>query len=545
MASFYIDKLSDIDSLPVVSNMEIICSFASEKDKDVPLVAYNLAQLKNKGCFVSFFIDVEKYNPSDKDIAFYKALHEALAKEGISLKFSGGHKDDYSLAELIKADAALDAFIKQINDSVYSPFEKYILIYDYLSKRKYKEDGPSKEDNYLSRDIISVMNSDYIVCEGFANLMDYLCQNVGIKCLCQGLKIMHKGEEERHMNNLVKIDDDIYDIHGLYYSDVTWDSSAEGRSLVFCLIPLGDHQKMDSIIIPEPFYQIFYRKPNVMMKYLDRVGNQIIGENACFSLPFRYDYVEGCLEEFLHMQEEVKSSYEPALQMFLKNRHHAITVLKDMLKRKGVPENAYLGSHFTPYGCALPALIATLIVNDRNLLLLDQRIDTLLKHMKNPANKEGEVYQYEDMVYYHNPNVYKTLDILNSLSDTDVNLSMKNLAKRKVQYYYSPAFIALPFDEAAIRKFLYDEVSLIINDIRIMMLFNKAKEIVDKEYPIGKPIAVEKYQRALINIFERQGDKPLVALQKADEAVKRTTYYAEKVYSSTATNCFRQATLKK
>ena len=545
MAFYYVEHLNEVATLPSVREMNIIYDFNDEREKDVSLVLNTLLPLKRRGSLVRFFIDVEKYNPSDKDIAFYTALNQVLEKEGIILRFSGGHKEDYSLNELIKADQALDAFIKKINSPSLSPFEKYLLIYDYLSKRKYKEDGPSKEDNYLSRDIIAVMNSDYIVCEGFANLMDYLCQNVGIKCICQGLKTFHEGKEERHMNNLVQIDDDKYDIHGLYYSDVTWDSTASGRTFIFCLIPLDDSTKMSGLIIPEPFYQIFYRKPNTMIKYLDDINGFILGSSVSYSLPYHFDYYPGKLERILKMDKEVKGSFAPALEMFIKNRRHVTMVLRDIMKRKGVPNNIYLGSHYVPYGCSLPSLIATLILNDRNLFIIEQRIDLLLKNAKTPLSNEGEMYQYEDMVYYRNPDVYKTLDILDSLKDSDLNLSYRAMSKKKVETLFSAAYVAMPFDEATIHKNLYGEVMMILDDIRIMGLFNYVKTFVDKKYPMGQPIPISKFQTALKTIYQYQGDHQMIALAKVQDAINMTIRYASAIYRDGAANCFKQATAKK
>ena len=99
-----------------------------------------------------------------------------------------------------------------------------MLIYNFLSNKSYKAEDVLGEDVHQARDIISIMNSHYIVCEGYANLMKYLCDNVGIPCINQILGLGKNSD--RHMNNLVYLDDDKYKIHGLYYSDVTWDNVA-------------------------------------------------------------------------------------------------------------------------------------------------------------------------------------------------------------------------------------------------------------------------------------------------------------------------------
>lgn len=141
--------------------------------------------------------------------------------------FYGGR----SLNDEIIANRKLNDIIDFINNSKFSgepfsQFEKFLLAYQYVANRVYKNAGKP-------RWVPNIMTSDNIVCTGYANLLKYICDNIGIECQCQDLVVNHlkNGEVDKiedHTNNVVYIKDDKYGIDGLFYCDACWDSPKQG-----------------------------------------------------------------------------------------------------------------------------------------------------------------------------------------------------------------------------------------------------------------------------------------------------------------------------
>ena len=546
---FYINHINELETFDVKSRkVNFVFKFIDKEEQNVELLMKSLISLKEKGYQIIFSINVEDYNPDDDDIMFYMSLNKALEKENILLKFSGGYKSDYALDELLKADTVLDNFIKELKDESLSPFEKYLLIYTYLAKKKYKAEEDSSIDAHLSRDLIAVMNSDYIVCEGYANLMEYLCNNVGIWCIEQGVKIVESEEKfEKHKNNLVKIDDDKYNIHGLYYSDVTWDSGfARGNSFSLCLIPIDDVFRIKSYIIPEHFYLIFYQYSGTLVRLLDPYFFDAIGNIVSYNKPFHYEYREGRFESLFHMQKEVKKSYREAIDSYIEKRHHVLAILKDLMIKKAVPFDAYSTSDYrVPYGCSLSALIAALVASEDNIEYVEGKIDLLLSHLQTPADKKGQRYQFEELPIYINPHLYKTLDILDKMPDEEINIPYRELCKRKVDPPATKNDFFKNFDDVMLERRKYENLALIIDNIRLIDLYDGAEEYVKKEFPLGEPIPVETFRKALVEMYKHQGSHELVATAKANEAINITKGFAERIFEDKAINNFYKEAAKK
>ena len=157
-----------------------------------------------------------------------------------------------------------------------SPLEKMVYAYDITKKfKKYKL--PKKENRNivnmsydeklkirsLSRDLYKILDNDYIVCVGFANLLHDLLSKLGIDSISQSVDIdlaRHKSIKQLRDNNknwkelspqekhklishqvsyipkdsyeghrrlMVRIKDEKYGIDGLYISDPTWDNDYE------------------------------------------------------------------------------------------------------------------------------------------------------------------------------------------------------------------------------------------------------------------------------------------------------------------------------
>ena len=143
---------------------------------------------------------------------------------------------DYDIERYKKEEEKLEKLVSNIKNSTLSPFEKYLACYNIAKKFKpYKENPDNREQARYLRYILED-NNEYIVCVGFANLLNALLDRVEIQNQVIGVSVdtsYDKGftiedkslEMVGHARNLIKISDDKYGIYGYYLADSTWDNS--------------------------------------------------------------------------------------------------------------------------------------------------------------------------------------------------------------------------------------------------------------------------------------------------------------------------------
>lgn len=116
-------------------------------------------------------------------------------------------------------------FVKRYN---LSQIEQVMLIYDIIKANKYKKESDNENYNE-SRDLNRIINGDKIVCVGYANLINYILTSLKIK---NRIVLMnYSNKRERHVRNLVFINDKKYNINGLFLLDCTWDSKKDQKYL--------------------------------------------------------------------------------------------------------------------------------------------------------------------------------------------------------------------------------------------------------------------------------------------------------------------------
>lgn len=153
----------------------------------------------------------------------------------------------YTYEEFHKINKRLDILIKELDDSM-SPFEKYIYIYNLVRKYKqYKVIDQSEvldlkqlvENKNQSCNLKYILDSKYMDCRGFSFLLQTLLNKVGIESTDFGVYVkMPDGSKAGHSRTIINLDDDKYDIHGIFISDPTWDSQNKDDSLEYSLLPI-------------------------------------------------------------------------------------------------------------------------------------------------------------------------------------------------------------------------------------------------------------------------------------------------------------------
>lgn len=142
----------------------------------------------------------------------------------------------YPKKEYLKEEEQLEKLIEPIKKANLSPFEKYLAVYNIVKQFKpYKENNDDKDQ---SRYLRYILNNDYMVCVGYAKLLQTLLNKVEIPCVYYSVEVdtsydfgFTKEEIathlESHARNIIKINDPKYNINGIYIADATWDNYME------------------------------------------------------------------------------------------------------------------------------------------------------------------------------------------------------------------------------------------------------------------------------------------------------------------------------
>lgn len=145
------------------------------------------------------------------------------------LEINYGDLHNCTVEEFLAMRQTLDFFNDLVQENNLSPTEILMYAYDIMKTFRYKE---NKEDKDKSRYLHNIVMTDYIVCVGYAKFMEQILKENNIKAIAVGVTCdLGNGEYGGHERNLVYLDDDKYDIHGIYAIDATWDS-AKGRPIL-------------------------------------------------------------------------------------------------------------------------------------------------------------------------------------------------------------------------------------------------------------------------------------------------------------------------
>lgn len=163
------------------------------------------------------------------------------------------HNDlyDYSHKEYLKEEEKLDNLITPLVGKELSPLEKYMAVYNIVKNyKKYRENKNQLEE---SRYLRYILDNEYMVCVGYAKLLEVLCERVGVNVVCYGMNVdvsYDDGytledkpvEAAGHERCIISIDDDKYNVHGLYIVDPTWDNALDENRLNHVLMTFDKMQ---------------------------------------------------------------------------------------------------------------------------------------------------------------------------------------------------------------------------------------------------------------------------------------------------------------
>lgn len=228
---------SDINKVKIKSNTGEYSIDISGKDisievtdPDMNISAYLFNYFKNKGYNVNdvcFCLTDFMRNPVVKDYTDfdYSLLDSLSTLVNLKVNYEGNTKtssyDDFKgLAMSMKWYRSL------LNDYDLSPVEKLAFGYDIMKTFEYKE--ATNEDVFESREPYKIIKTGNIVCVGYTNMLAAILKGTeGISFTDFSVSCYKEDDKTLsgyHSRGLVKVDDDKYNIHGVYVVDPTWDS---------------------------------------------------------------------------------------------------------------------------------------------------------------------------------------------------------------------------------------------------------------------------------------------------------------------------------
>ena len=140
-----------------------------------------------------------------------------------------GNTGYVKLEDCLKTMSAIKKQAESIKSLGLSQMETIMYVYDYVRNRVYQYEDET-ETEFKSRDLSEVMFGDKIVCSGYANIFHAMLYYLGIDSQLIVLDDRKDPENKAgHARNAIYIKDPKYDIDGVYYFDVTWDSKVAER----------------------------------------------------------------------------------------------------------------------------------------------------------------------------------------------------------------------------------------------------------------------------------------------------------------------------
>lgn len=465
-------------------------------------------RLNKLGYETKVFVNAEGFQFTAEDFDIFLDFEKELEDKNSNLYFSEFTRD-FTIDETLNAFLKAKDFIDHLKNSNFTPLEKYIAIYNYVSSFVYNGEIENSMD---SRTIIGTLNSDEIVCVGYSELLKFMCESVGIECKIQMCSVEGNGESDNHQNNIVYIKDEEYGIDSWFYADVCWDAVEKQdepyTKYNFCLIPFTDVSKMkDCEIISTDYQYLYIDKKNEKNEYEDMRLAWSKGDCIDVMEQIGLEYKRDKLDALLDNEE-----------LFEDRFHKAIKFVRELFKIEKVPATVYEDVEECPAVFMPSKFISYCMLTDFDKEFVLQHVRDFKKYYtekvngKNlyPSEEEDDEKFYDVEVFIEN-DIYGLLD---ELEDNEENEMTEFIFERIVEDYEC-----------------YENIESVKN--YLMSLKSKSC-----------PISIETLEMAIKNTWIKQGMTMKDAEIKAKRAIERSKKRSEECFNQDATNCLRAEMLK-
>lgn len=233
--------------------------------------------------------------------------------------------NNYTKEEYVEEERKLDSLIENIKNSNLSSYEKYLSVYNIV--KQFKEYKENKTNPYAAREIKEILKNEYMVCVGYAKLLTILLDKVNIPCISISASVEDSSFttflpfEDRplllfgHERNLIKIDDNKYNIHGIYMADATFDNDINidlYNNIAITYDKLKESDSLERLRFDDYLFDIhsfneFVEKVNFYLKH-EISFKRKIGRVRTFeeNLIYVYDYIYKTVLKLLYKLDNRK-----------------------------------------------------------------------------------------------------------------------------------------------------------------------------------------------------------------------------------------------
>ena len=508
--------IAEMKSSKLEKNFSLRVTLPCYDDESLVIIKQVVEVAKQKGCKAEVVINSKEMQFTIPEIERFITLEDEFQKNEVGLAFDGG-LEKYSLTETLSAQIQIDEVINRINETNASPFEKYLMAYDYITSKVYKENSLQTSK---SRDLIALFNGEDIVCVGYARLMQRICKGIGIECHCQSSSVYDEKGEYRggHQNNLVYLKDEKYGIDGYYYSDACWDSVDKlgqyKRSLKYCLIPLSDKNKFKKAKVDISSYQ-----------EIDDVEIKYFYEEVPELHEFAKQLSLGLVRSKFSDESNAANDYAESLIIDNNKRLMACEVLLDLLKLEEIPPNVYGDDEgkfkYLPHECSYEYMLALLMEEPANIQKTEECVKILKDYSTNPEKYKSPKHETQIRI---TADVYRTIDEL-ARSENEKRYEYRAREGVKVKSPFAWRNVCSHLSDFAMTEFM------------TLKIQNKVKP--------GTPISLGSFKQAIKNSLILQGYDEKTAEYQAELAIEVSVTGSEKVYVDSAENVFRRTALER
>lgn len=556
-SSCNIDNLNELRELAKdISTEQLGKSFELKiafKDYDAQIMkdVEQIAKMASaKGCEVDVLIDSKNVDFKVSEMEQFIDLEYNCEKENIGVYFDEG-LDQYTLNDTLSAQMQIEDIVNKINSTKASPLEKYMMAYNYVTSKVYKE---NEKNLAKSRDIIAILNGDDIVCVGYARLMDRICKGIGVKSYAQSSSVYNDKDEYLggHQNNIVYLKDEKYGIDGYYYSDACWDSVKKPdqfkRAINHCLIPLGDKDKFKGVKVNIAKYNSNNIEGIDLRYFYGETPEKYQHKRESYSYKFR--------DRFPEEAARISSETE-AMLMSDKKRALACDSLSKILKKANIPANAYAFEDKSvmriPERCSYNYLLALMLQNPPSVEEVAQSVKELQQYVKD--QQAGVTADQDD--YWKLKAVSKVDNIYDYIDELGKESSKRTIRSFSVNEGYTRAdVLAAKNDSKKLDEMGFkmtekeiEELPLKWNDVlrqcEDMSIAEFEVERTKQVVNPGEAIPVSTFKRAIKNSLIAQGLDEETAEFQSSLTIDSTVKYSEKIFKEDAENAFRQEALNK
>ncbi len=268
------EVFKDIREIQLMGNIEDLISYCHD----------NKAFMEEKDLLYleSYSFSMDGLKNAQRDVSLFKE------KTGLDLKVR--LDNDYEFITIEQFKGALNLIIQKVNlikSLNLSPLENIMIIYDEIRKKPHKEEGEN-ESNSKSRDIISILFDDYIVCSGYIKLFNIYMNLFHYKAFPLYLK--GGNEQGGHAQSLVYIEDEKYQYKGILVFDLTGDN---GKKKDYLNRYFFFGKSLKEMEILNKGMGIEYEAKCLSQKYLNTIREE---------LPLTIDYFYSCINPLFRYQ---------------------------------------------------------------------------------------------------------------------------------------------------------------------------------------------------------------------------------------------------